>query len=116
MPGPLTQMTDFRYGIRFIVTAHPPSHFLGGQPQSEDLSSQVQQLRHDNQAADKTLTASFSKLYDKFSDLQSKVQNPELLKEIKETKQELADSQKQVTTLLVNPQKAFLARSAVKIC
>jgi hypothetical protein len=61
------------------------------------LSDQVTQLRQDNKNAADTFSKSFATLYSKFSDLQSKVQNADLLKEIKETKQQLEDTQKKLT-------------------
>jgi hypothetical protein len=76
----------------------------------EGLSSQVQQLRQDNQTATGNFSRSFSTLYEKFSNLQSKVQNADLLREIQETKQELTDTQKKLT----QPKATLIATFPVK--
>lgn len=64
------------------------------------LSQQVQQLRDDAKAANDGFRQSFTTLYDKFSQLQAKVQadallkqNASLLKDIDETKKELTSTQ-----------------------
>ena len=62
-----------------------------------DLTSQVRDLRDDNKAATDSFTKSFSTLYGKFGDLQSKVQNGDLLKELKDTREEVAAAQSKLT-------------------
>jgi hypothetical protein len=64
--------------------------------QISQLSQQVVQLREDNQKDSKAFRESFSTLYQKFSELQAKVQNAELLKEISATKKELLETQKKL--------------------
>ena len=79
------------------------------------MSNQIGQLRTDNQKSTDGFRDSFSKLYDRFSELQSKVQNADLLKEIKATKQELVETQNKLTPPIVTPIASFPARPATDI-
>jgi hypothetical protein len=78
--------------------------------QRDALTTQIGQLRDDAKIANDGFRASFSGLYDKFSQLQSQVNNTDLLKQnatlirqIDETKKELLATEAKLT-----PQKATL--------
>lgn len=90
------------------------THFnrAGAAAERQFLSQQVQQLRDDARTANDGFRQSFAGLYDKFSRLQARVQtdallrqNAALLKDIDETKKELASTQAK----LVQPKAAPLA-------
>jgi hypothetical protein len=79
----------------------------------ERLNTQIENLRDDNKASAKEFASSFSTLYGKFSDLQAKVEtgqllkiDPNLAKEIGETKKELAQAEAKL-----NQPKAVLVAS-----
>lgn len=79
------------------------------------LTSQVQQLRDDNQKNTDGFMSSFDQLYSKFSALQSRVQNKELLREIGDTKQQLLETQKKLTTPKAAPIGSFPTLDASQI-
>jgi len=79
------------------------------------LSTQIDQLRGDNQKAADAFRDSFTKLYDRFSDLQTRVQNADLLKEIKDTKKELLDTQSKLTPPNITPIASFPADDPAQI-
>lgn len=79
------------------------------------LSTQIDQLRGDNQKSADGFRDSFATLYQRFTDLQSKVQNADLLKEIDATKKELVATQSKLTPLKISPIATFPSKDPSKI-
>lgn len=82
--------------------------------ESDDLKRQITQLRDDARIANDGFRQSFAGLYDRFSQLQSKVQNGELLKqnatllqEITETKKELLSTEAKLSQPKPKPLASF---------
>lgn len=66
------------------------------QTRIDELNNQVGLGRQENQKNSEGFRQSFASLYDKFSDLQSKVRNQELLAQLQETKHQLLATQKKL--------------------
>jgi hypothetical protein len=62
----------------------------------KNLTDQITQLREDGKAANDGFRQSFAGLYDKFTQLQSQVQNRELLKQNAALLQEIAETKKEL--------------------
>jgi hypothetical protein len=65
--------------------------------QAEDLTGQIRLEREENKHNSDGFRESFGRLYQKYSDLAAKTQNAELLREIKETRDELKTTQEKLT-------------------
>src|SRR6266568_303317 len=68
-----------------------------------ELTKQIDLLQAANARDTQSFQTSFSKLYDRFSDLQSKVRNQELLKELSDTKKELVATQQKLVIPKIKP-------------
>ena len=100
--------------VLFIVLSLLDTHYNRANTSAEQkfLTNQIQQLRDDAKVANDGFRESFAGLYDKFSQLQAKVQtdallrqNASLIKDIDETKKQLSETQAK----LVQPKAAPVA-------
>lgn len=81
----------------------------------DGLSKQVQQLRSENEKDADGFRSSFSGLYDRFSALQSKVQNQDLLREIEQTKRELIATRSKLSQPKAIPVATFPFRDIKQV-
>lgn len=81
----------------------------------DGLSKQVQQLKRENEEDADGFRSSFSGLYDRFSALQSKVQNQDLLREIEQMKRELIATQSKLSQPKAIPVATFPFRDVKQI-